>query len=69
MIFKILFYVTSFILLSVCCLTLLFLLYVFVSDVCLARKHKKTINKMTTNKKKLKQTLIDHYLKERYKED
>lgn len=69
MIFKILFYLITFILLSVCCLTLLFLLYIFANDVCLAEKHKKTINKMTTNKKKLKQTLIDHYLKERYKED
>lgn len=69
MIFKILFYVTMFILLSVMFLTLLFLLYTFANDVCLAEKHKKTINKMTTNKKKLKQTLIDHYLKERYKRD
>lgn len=69
MIFKILFYVISFILLSICCLTLLFLLYTFTNEVCLAGKHKRTINKMTTNKKKLKQKLIDHYLKERYKED
>ena len=69
MIFKILFYVTMFILLSVMFLTLLFLLYTFANDVCLAEKHKKTINKMTTNKKKLKQRLIDHYLKERYKRD
>lgn len=64
-----LFYFFSFIFFFICITGLVVLLYCLIQDVCISNTKPK--KGMTLKKKKLKQTLMDHYLYEKkgYKSD